>query len=106
MILAFAALGALIAGVPFPGSSFLLLPMEVLLLYLIMRRYNAFEARAFAGAATVLAGASICLKSFALWLYDAGGLGYIADPLVAYVFILAFGRLAKHHYAAKAALRA
>jgi len=101
MILKFAFVGALVALVPVPGVSFVLIPMEIFLLYKIMKKYNAFEVPTFVAAGTGLVAASAFLKAMASWLYLIVGLGSLANALVAFGFIMAFGGLAEHHYASK-----
>lgn len=102
MILKFALVGAFVALVPVPGASFVLIPMEVFLLYKIMKKYNSFEVPTFVAAGTGLVAASAFLKGMASWLYLVVGLGSIANAVVAFGFIMAFGSLAEHHYASKA----
>jgi len=96
MILAFALIGAVIGFVP--GGSFLMIPMEVYLLYRIMNKHNAFDWMPFFGTAAMLCGISAVLKGLASLLQALPVIGQIANSLVAFGFIMAFGNLAEQHY--------
>lgn len=94
----FAFIGGLVAFIP--GASYLLIPMEVYLLYKIAMRYcDHLDVPSFVGAATALVAGSTFLKSLALFLNPIPVIGQIANSLVAFGFIVAFGLLAEHHYA-------
>jgi uncharacterized protein (DUF697 family) len=100
-IVIFAVIGAFIALIPVPGTSFLLIPMEIFLLYKIMKAYSAFDIPIFVAVAAGLTTASAFLKGVAFWLYFIVGLGSIANAIVAFGFIMAFGSIANHYYIAK-----
>src|SRR5271168_3993304 len=96
MILTFALIGAVLGFVP--GGSFLLIPMEVYLLYSIMTKYNAFDWMPFLGTAGFLCAVSVTLKGLATFLHGIPGVGQVANSLVAFSFIMALGNLAERHY--------
>lgn len=96
MIFAFALIGAVVGFIP--GGSFLLIPMEVCLLYRIMNKHNAFDWMPFFGTAAMLCGVSAVLKGLASLSQAVPVIGQIANSLVAFGFIMAFGTLAEQHY--------
>jgi uncharacterized membrane protein len=95
-IYGFAAIGAVVAFIPF--ASYLLIFLELYLLYKIVTCYGELQVPTFAAVATGLVAASVTLKSLALTLNVFVGTGQIANSLVAFGFIVAFGLLAQHHY--------
>jgi hypothetical protein len=92
MVLTFALIGAAVAIIP--GASFLLIPMEVYLLYRIMMKYNAFDWMPFLGTAGAICAISATLKGLALFLSWIP----LANSVVAFGFIFAIGTLADQHY--------
>src|ERR1700679_1478050 len=76
-IYGFAAVGAVVALVPL--ASYLLIPMEVYLLYKITTRYRDLDVPSFAGVALALVTGSAFLKSVAALLNVVVGLGQIAN---------------------------
>jgi hypothetical protein len=96
MILAFALIGAVVGF--FPGGSFLLIPMEVYLLYKICTKHKAFDFPMFFLVAAALIGVSAFLKGLATFLQAIPVIGQFANSLVAFGFIVAFGNIAEHYY--------
>lgn len=77
MILGFALIGAVVAFIP--GGSFLLIPMEVFLLFKIARKYDAFEMTKFIAISVPLIGISVFLKGLATFLQAVPVLGQFAN---------------------------
>jgi hypothetical protein len=99
MIFGFAVLGAVVALIP--GASFLLIPMEVFLLYKVATRYNAFEFSNFLGWAVALVGVSTALKGLASLLHVIPVVGQITNSIIAFSFIMLIGNLAEKHYSTR-----
>jgi hypothetical protein len=97
MILTFALIGAVVAL--FPMASFILIPMEVALLYQIASKYNAFELGPFLAMTAALVTISTLLKGLASILHFIPVFGQVANSLVAFGFISLVGTLAERHYA-------
>lgn len=98
MIILCAIIGALIAAIPIPGSAFLLIPLEWALLGRIMAKHKAFDLLPFLGIATILSGVSAVLKGLAATLQFIPIVGWVANSLVAFSFILVLGIVADRHY--------
>ncbi len=92
----FACIGGIIALVP--GASFLLITMEVFLIYKIASKHSAFDLIHFLIASAALVTVSIVLKSLASFLHVIPVVGQLANGIVACAFILAVGNLAEEHY--------
>jgi hypothetical protein len=99
MVLGFAMIGALIAFVP--GGSFILIPMEVFLIYQIAAKYRAFEFGPFLAMASALVVISGFLKGLATFLHVLPLVGQFANSLVAFGFIFIVGLLAEQYYSGK-----
>jgi hypothetical protein len=97
MILAFATIGGVVAFIP--GASFILIPMELIMLYKIATKYNAFEFFPFIIMAGTLVTISLFLKGLAAFLYPVPVIGELANSLVAFGFIFVVGMLADKYYA-------
>jgi hypothetical protein len=101
MILGFAFLGALIGLIP--GGHFILIPIEVFLFYLIVKKHNALHVPTFAAVAVGLIGASTFLAGMVTFLQAipiiGQTIGEAVSAIVAFAFIFIFGTLADHHYA-------
>jgi hypothetical protein len=97
MVFVFAIIGAIVAF--FPGASFILIPMEVFLIYKIARRHNAFDFPIFIVMMAALMPISGFLKGLATFLQVIPVIGQIANSLVAFGFIIAVGLLAEQFYA-------
>jgi hypothetical protein len=97
MVIQFAWIGALVALIP--GASFILIPMEVVLIYQIAKKHDAFELGAFIFMATVIMSISLFLKALASFLHALPIIGQVANSLVAFGFIYAVGTVAEQHYA-------
>jgi hypothetical protein len=104
MILAFALVGAVIAFLPIPGTSVVLIGLEVFLLYRIQCKHNAFDLGSFIGVAAGLAGVSAVLKAMAAALILLPVISWLMSAAIAFGFIMIFGHIADGHYA-KLALR-
>jgi hypothetical protein len=100
MVLMFAWIGAVIALVP--GASFILIPMEIILLYQIASKHNAFELAPFLAMTAALVTISAFLKGLATFLHAIPIFGQIANSLVAFGFIYIVGLLAERHYSNRA----
>lgn len=100
MIFGFAAIGALVAFIP--GASFVLIPLELIMLYLIADKNNAFELPPFLAMGAGIATMSAFLKGLASLLHILPGVGQIANSLVAFAFIAVVGALAEKYYGGKA----
>ena len=96
MIILFAMIGAIVGFIP--AGSFLLIPMEVFLLYKIISKYNAFHLGEFLGLAAALIGLSTFLKGLATFIHAIPIIGQIGNSLVAFLFIMVFGYMAEQHY--------
>ncbi len=101
MIFIFAIIGAFLAIIP--GASFLLIPLELLMLYLIANKHEVFELGEFLAISAALITISGFLKGLASFLHSVPVLGQLANSLVAGGFILIVGWLAQQHYASKKA---
>lgn len=99
MTFAFALIGALVAFIP--GASFILIPMEVFLVYKIASSHNAFEFGPFIVMTAALVTISTFLKGLATFLHGVPILGQFANSLVAFCFILVIGVLAEQYYASR-----
>jgi hypothetical protein len=100
MVFGFAVIGSVVALIP--GASFLLIPMEVYLLYRIITKYDAFDLYSFIGISGGLVAISGFLKGLAWFLHAVPVFGQFANSAVAFVFIMALGSVAKHHFARRA----
>lgn len=103
MVLTFAWIGAVIAFIP--GASFILIPAEVLLIYKIASKYNAFEFFPFITMTAALVTISAFLKGLATFLHTLPVFGQIANSLVAFGFISVVGLLAEQYYAKRSQAR-
>ena len=99
MVFAFALIGAVVALIPL--ASFILIPMEVYLVYKIADRHNAFEFVPFLLVSAALVPISGVLKGLATMLQGFPVLGQIANSLVAFGFIMAIGSLAERYYSGR-----
>lgn len=96
----FASIGAVVAL--FPGASFILIPMELLMLYLISDKYNAFELPPFLAMGAAIVTISAFLKILSSFLHAVPLLGQAANAFVAFCFISVVGFLAEKYYSGKA----
>jgi len=100
MVLVFALIGGVITFLPIPGTSLVLIGMEIFLLYKIQSKYNAFDIISFIAVATGLAAVSGVLKALSAALYLAlPVIGWLTSALIAFGFIMIFGNIADGHYA-------
>lgn len=100
MVQKFAIAGAVVGFIP--GGSFILIPMEVYLIYQIARRHNAFEPLPFVAMAAALVTISGFLKGLATFLHALPLIGQVANSVVAGGFILIVGTAAEQYYSRKA----
>lgn len=100
MVLAFAAIGAVVALIP--GASFFLIPLELFMLYQIAEKHNAFELPTFLAMCAAIVTTSAFLKGLASFLHAIPIVGQLANSLVAAVFIAVVGLLAEKYYSGKA----
>jgi uncharacterized protein (DUF697 family) len=98
MILLFALIGGLIAFLPIPGTSLVLIALEIFLLYKIQNKYNAFDLVSFIGVSAGLAGVSAILKALAASLTLIPVIGWAVSAFIAFGFIMIFGNIADGHY--------
>jgi hypothetical protein len=97
MVFAFASIGAVISLIP--GASFILIPLEVYLIYQIATKHNAFEFGPFLAMSAALVTISAFLKGLATFLHAIPLIGQLANSLVAFGFIWFVGLLAEQYYA-------
>ena len=93
----FALIGGVVALIP--GASFILIPMEVFLIYQIAAKHNAFEFGPFIVMTAALVTISAFLKGLATFLHALPIIGQIANSFVAFGFIMVVGLLAEQYYA-------
>jgi hypothetical protein len=98
IVWAFAFIGGFVAFLPIPGVSFILIPMEIFLLYKIASRHNAFDFVPLLGFTGLLLTISIVLKGLAAALTAIPLIGWMANSLVAFGFIMTLGHMAESHY--------
>lgn len=96
MIVGFAVAGALIAF--FPGASLLLIPLELVMLFLIADKHEAFELPPFLAMIPPIIGVSAFLKVIAFVLHALPLVGQIANSLVAAGFITVLGLLGEKYF--------
>lgn len=101
MVLKYAIIGAIVALVPM--ASFVLIPMEVYMVYKIATRHQAFDLVHFAVFAAALVAVSTILKGMATYLHVIVGIGQLANAGIAFFFILALGAVAEKHYEGQSA---
>jgi hypothetical protein len=99
MVFAFAAIGAVVALIP--GGSFVLIPLELIMLYMIADKNNAFELPPFLAMGAGIATMSAVLKGLASLMHVVPIVGQIANSLVAFGFIVVVGLLAEKYYSGK-----
>jgi hypothetical protein len=99
MVLTLAWIGAAVAFVP--GASFILIPMEVFMVYRIASKHNAFEFGPFIVMTAAVVSISVFLKGLATFLHALPVIGQLANSLVAFGFIFVLGLLAERHYSSR-----
>lgn len=85
----------------FPGGTFILIPMEVYLIYRIAKKYNAFDLVPFIVMSAALVTIGGFLKGLAMSLHWLPVIGQLANSIVGGGFILIIGVVAEQHYAGK-----
>ena len=93
----YVAIGALIAL--FPMASFVLVAVEVVMVYKIAKSHDAFQLGDLVWFCSKMVIISLFLKFLASWLHLVPGLGQIANSLVAGGFIYFAYDIADSHYA-------
>lgn len=78
-----------------PGGSFILIPGEMILVYLIQKKNNSFVLRDFVIICGVLIASSTFLKGLALLLHAIPVLGQITNSIIASGFMFLVGTLAE-----------
>jgi hypothetical protein len=97
MKLAYVLLGAIVALFPF--ASFLLVGIEVLMVFQISKKHDAVNVLDLAWFCLCMILVSVFLKFIALWLHAIPVLGQISNSLVAAGFIYFVYDVADAHYA-------
>ncbi len=103
VVLIYAILGTVIALItgPIPGSSIVLLALDVIMVYDIAKRYGTLLALTEIGCATIgvliLAIAFKAFLSTALEFVPVVG-WWLGKPLVTFLGVLALGYLADHYF--------
>jgi hypothetical protein len=80
-----------------PMGSFVLIPAEMLLVYLILNKNDNFKLTEFAVICAVLATATTFLKGLAQLLHLIPVLGQITNSIIAAVVMYIIGSLAESH---------
>ncbi len=96
MIIGFAVAGGLLAFIP--GASLLLIPLEVVMLFLIADKHDAFELPPFLAMIPPIIGVSAFLKAIAFVLHALPLVGQVANSLVAAGFISVLGFLGEKYF--------
>ncbi|HEX7150427.1 MAG TPA: hypothetical protein VF618_02990 [Thermoanaerobaculia bacterium] len=99
MLIAFALIGVVLGFVP--GGSFLLIPLELFLIYRIAESHRAFEFGSFLAMGSAIVVISGFLKGLASLLHAIPGIGQMANSVVAFGFIMIIGTLAERYYASR-----
>jgi hypothetical protein len=92
----YVAIGALIAL--FPMASFVLVAVEVVMVYQIAKSYNAFNLADLVWFCSKMVIVSLFLKFLASWLHFIPVIGQISNSLVAAAFIFFVYDIAESHY--------
>lgn len=93
----YVAIGAVIAF--FPMASYVLLAVEVVMIYNIAKSYDAVNVLDLVWFCIKMGVVSLVLKFLASWLYLFLGIGWIANSLIAGGFIYFVYDVADSHYA-------
>ena len=96
MKLAYVAIGALIAL--FPMASFVLVAVEVVMVYQIAKSHDAVYIGDISWFCSVMVVVSLVLKFLAAWLHLFPVIGQIANSIVAAAFIYFVYDVADTHY--------
>jgi hypothetical protein len=96
MKFAYVAAGAFIALFPF--VSFILIALEVVMVYHIAKSHNAFRLHDLIWFCSVMVVISLVLKIIASWLHIFPMLGQFANSIVAAAFIYFAYDVADSHY--------
>lgn len=99
LILGFAAIGAAVALIP--GGSFILIPLELGMLYSIADRHGKVELLQFTAMSIGVTAMSLFLKGLTSFLNAMPVMGQIANSLIAFAFIAVIGLLAERYYSEK-----
>lgn len=93
---AYAAAGGFIAL--FPMASFVLLALEVVMVFQIAKKHDKVDVGDLAWFCSIMFVVSLFLKFFAAWLHLFPIIGQFANSLVAIGFILFVYEVADAHY--------
>lgn len=99
MVTAFTVVAFLVGFIPL--GSFILIPMEVYLVYAISKKHDAFDFLHFIVITGVLIAASGFLKGLASFLHAAPVFGQFANSIVAAGVMFAIGKTAEDYYSKK-----
>ncbi len=80
-----------------PGGSFILIPAEMLLVYLILNKNENFKLTEFVPVCILLVASSAFLKGLALLLHAIPILGQITNSIIAASVMYLVGTLAESH---------
>jgi hypothetical protein len=92
----YVVIGALVAL--FPLASFVLIAVEVVMVYQIAKSHNAFHLGDLIWFCSVMVIVSLFLKFLATWLHLIPGIGQLANSIVAGGFIYFVYDVADTHY--------
>lgn len=96
MKLAYVAIGALVAL--FPMASFVLIALEVVMVYQIAKSHDAVHLGDLVWFCSKMVVLSLVLKFLAAWLHMIPLIGQVANSLVAGAFIFFVYEVADAHY--------
>lgn len=80
-----------------PGASFVLIPLELILVYKILDNYKKFDIFKYLGFAAALVTVSTFLKGFSSLLHFMPIVGQFANSIVAASFMYLVGVLLTKH---------
>lgn len=90
------AIGAAVALIPM--ASFVLIALEVFMIFQIAKSHNAISVSDLAWFCSVIVVISLVLKFIATWFHFFLGIGQIANALIAAAFIYVVYDVADAHY--------
>ena len=99
MIVTFTIIAAIIGLVP--GGHFILIPMEIFLVYRISQNHNAFDFLQFIVMTGVLIAATGFLGGLASFLHVIPVIGQLANSIVAAGVMYFIGSTAENYYSKK-----
>ena len=99
MLLGFTVIAAFIGLIP--GGHFILIPMEIYLVYSTSKKYDAFNFLEFIVMSGVLIAATTFLGGLATFLHVIPVIGQLANSIVAAGVMYGIGYTAEDHYSKK-----